>query len=131
MCSRFQRGNRIEIFDFVHWVEDERAGNPYNSSFTIRVRSGLFSGEGQCVTDYKAFKRFIAALRDVTDCRADEAFLEDYDYGGSIRFVGDRLGHIEVSGTVCGEAGSHSVTFSFPTDQTVYAPFLRALEMME
>lgn len=124
-------GNRIEIFDFIHWVEDERAGNSYNSSFSVRVRSGPFSGVGQCVTDYKAFRRFITALRDVTDCKADEAVLEDYDYGGNVRFAGDGLGHVEVSGTIYGEGTLHSLTFSFPTDQTIYASFLRALERME
>ena len=124
-------GNRIEIFDFFHSAEDEKSGNPYNSSFSVRVRSGLFSGEGRYVTDYKAFERFIAALRDVTECRADKAVLEDYDYGSTVRFGGDGLGHIEVSGTVYGEAMTHAVTFSFPTDQTIYAPFLRTLERME
>ena len=124
-------GNRIEIFDFYHSIEDEKSGNPYNSFFTVRVKSGLFSGEGGWEIDYKAFRQFIAALRDVTDFKADEAVLPDYCYGSTLRFVGDGLGHIKVSGTVYGEARVHSVTFSFPTDQTVYASFLRALEGIE
>ncbi len=60
------RGNYIEIVDFYHSLDDERAGNLYNCSFDIRVRSGGFSGRTDgCEYDYKEWKRFIESLEQL------------------------------------------------------------------
>lgn len=124
-------GNLIEIVDFRHCVEDEKSGNPYNCSFNIRIVSGMFSGVADgCECDYKEWKKFIKQLNDLILFKASEVIFQEIGYGGQISFKGDKLGHIEVSGLVYGNAMSHSLQFSFMTDQTAFPSFINELQKL-
>ena len=47
-------GDYIAIRDFCHSIDDEKNGNPYNCSFDIMVKSGVFTGIADgCEYDYK------------------------------------------------------------------------------
>ena len=37
-------GDYLAIRGFYHSIDDEKNGNPYNCSFDIIVKSGVFSG---------------------------------------------------------------------------------------
>lgn len=124
-------GNKIEIVNFHHSVEDELSGNPYNCSFDIRVKSGLFSGFADgCEYDYKEWKIFVRQLKELFLFKTNKVVFQEIGYGGKISFIADSLGHIEVSGIIYGEAISHSLQFEFMTDQTVFLPFIKELEKL-
>ena len=90
-------GNKIEIVNFHHSVEDESSGNPYNCSFDIRVKSGLFSGFANgCECDYKEWKLFVSQLKELLRFKINTVVFQEIGYGGRISFIGDSLGHIEV-----------------------------------
>ena len=74
ICSMEARleycGNYIEIMNFRHSVDDEKNGNPYNCSFDIKVKSGVFSGIADgCEYDYKELQKFIKALEDIKELK--------------------------------------------------------------
>ena len=71
-------GNYIKISNFYHSIEDEKNGNPYNCSFDIIVKSGVFTGIADgCEYDYKELQKFIVALEDLISFkRKDVAFCE-------------------------------------------------------
>lgn len=122
-------GNYIEIKDFRHSLDDERAGNPYNCSFNIKIVSGLFSGYADgCELDYQELKRFIEQLEDLINFRINKLTFVEIGYGNNINFVCDKTGHIKVSGEIYGDAMSHRLKFEFMTDQTVFPPFINALK---
>ena len=122
-------GDYLAIRDFYHSIDDEKNGNPYNCSFDIIVKSGVFSGIADgCECDYKELQKLIAALEDLISFkRKDVAFCE-IGYGNTIEFKCDRAGHIEVSGEIQGDAGSHVLKFEFMTDQTVFPQFINELK---
>lgn len=122
-------GNALEILNFRHNREEEFAGNPYNCCFNIRVVSGVFSGFSDvCEYDYKEWKMFIKLLNDVYLFKAGKAELSEIGYGSKICFTGDKLGHITVSGEIFGNAMSHSLKFTFITDQSAFPGFLAELD---
>ena len=109
--------NYIKIRNFYHSIDDEKSGNRYNCSFDIMVKSGVFTGIADgCEYDYKELQNFIVALEDLISFkRIDVAFCE-IGYGNTIEFKCERTGHIEVSGEIQGDAGSHVLKFEFMTD---------------
>ena len=124
-------GNYIEITNFHHSVDDEKNGNPYNCSFDIKVKSGMFSGIADgCECDYKQLQKFIKALEDMILFKGKEIAFVEIEYGNKIEFNCDRLGHIEVSGDIQGDAGSHILKFEFMTDQTVFPEFIKELKSL-
>jgi len=124
-------GNIIEIVNFCHSFEDELSGNPYNCSFNIRIVSGMFLGYADgCEYDYKEWKKFVAQLGNLILFKTNEVILHEIGYGGTIKFVGDGLGHIEVSGLIYGNAMSHSLQFEFMADQTAFSTFLSELQSL-
>ena len=121
--------NKLEIIHFCHSQSDEELGNPYNCTFQIFVVSGRFQGYADgCEYDFKEFQKMIRELKKLVENQAKQVRLKEIGYGSEILFTGDGRGHIEVSGTVYGEAMKHVLQFSFPTDQTVYASFIKELE---
>lgn len=54
--------------------------------------------------------------------------LKDICYGTNVLFSMDKLGHIDVSGTIYGEAMIHEMKFEFHIDQTVLPPFIKVLK---
>lgn len=92
-------GNYIEITNFHHSVDDEKNGNPYNCSFDIKVKSGVFSGIADgCEYDYKELQKFIKALEDMILFKRKEITFVEIGYGNKIEFNCDKSGHIKVFG---------------------------------
>ncbi len=124
-------GNYIEIRDFHHSIDDEQNGNPYNCSFDIKVKSGVFTGIADgCEFDYKELQKFIEALEDLISFKRKEITFIEIGYGNKIEFKCDRTGHIKVSGNIQGGAGSHFMKFEFMTDQTVFSNFINELKSL-
>ena len=124
-------GNYIEIKNFYHSVDDEKNGDPYNCSFDIKVKSGVFSGIADgCECDYKELQKFIKALEDMILFKRKEITFVEIGYGNKIEFICDRSGHIKVSGDIQGDAGSHILKFEFMADQTVFPEFIKELKSL-
>ena len=124
-------GDYIEIADFHHYPEDEKGCNPYNCTFDIAVASGRFSGYTDgCECDYGELGRFVAELKSLVCGESKQARLSEIAYGSEILFTGDDYGHIEVSGVIYGLAMTHSLKFSFVTDQSAYPSFIDDLEKL-
>ena len=120
---------RLNIF--FHSLEDERAGIPYNCTFSMKVLSDGFSGEASgCECDHKDIKELADQLRALIDFKTDEAVFRELDYNSEIHFKGDGLGHITVSGILYGYLGHQFLNFSFETDQTVFPAFISDLEKL-
>lgn len=123
--------NTFEILNFTHSIEDETNGNPYNCSFDIKIKSGLFSGYANgCEYDYKEWKKFITELEDLYHFKNDEVKMSEICYGSIIIFKGYNLGHIEVSGEIYGDAMEQSLKFVFNADQTVLPEFINQLKSL-
>ena len=124
-------GNYITLKDFNHSIDDEKSGNPYNCSFDIIVKSGLFSGVADgCECDYKDLQKFIVSLEDLILFKRTNVTLGEIGYGNIIQLKCDRTGHIEVLGEIQGNSGSHVLKFEFMTDQTVYPQFINELKCL-
>ena len=124
-------GDYIKISNFHHSIEDEKSGNPYNCSFDIIVKSGVFTGIADgCVYDYKELQKLIVALEDLISFKRKDVTFCEIGYGNTIEFKIDRTGHIEVSGEIRGDAGSHRLKFEFMTDQTVFPKFINELKSL-
>ena len=122
-------GNYIVIRDFQHYIDDEKNGNPYNCSFEIIVKSGVFAGIADgCECDYKELQKFIVSLEDLISFKRRNVTFCEIGYGNTIQFKCDTTGHIEVFGEIQGDAGSHVLKFQFMTDQTVYPQFINELK---
>ena len=116
--------NFLIINDFTYHKEDIY----YNTSFDLEVRSGSFSGVAPCEYDIKEFRRFVKELLEMYDFKKQIVMLNDICYGSNVKFEADKTGHIEVSGEIFGKAMSHSLTFSFVTDQFVLRQFISELQ---
>lgn len=122
-------GDSIWIKDFYHNHNEEKAGNPYNCSFQIVVESGQFRGcADRCEYNYKEWPRFIKRLKQLMLNEIQHIVFQEIGEGNTIEFKGDGHGHIEVSGKIFDSAMTHTLDFSFMTDQTVYPQFIRELE---
>ncbi len=124
-------GNYLEINDFHHNIDDEKNGDPYNCSFDIKVKSGLFFGVADgCECDHKELKKFIEMLEDMILFKIKEINFVEICYGNRIKFNCDKTGHITVSGELKDSEGSHFLKFEFKTDQTVFPDFIKELKML-
>ena len=124
-------GDYLAIRDFYHFIDDEKNGNPYNCSFDIIVKSGVFSGIADgCECDYKELQKFIVALEDLISFKRKDVTFCEIGYGNTIQFKCDSTGHIEVFGKIQGDAGSHILKFEFMTDQTVFPQFINELKSL-
>lgn len=63
-------GNSIVISDFCYDLGAERSGNPYNTTFYIAVKSGAFSGIGDCEYDINEFIQFAKQIMIFTNLTA-------------------------------------------------------------
>ncbi len=123
-------GNYIEIKDFKHFIEEEKAGNPYNCVFSIKVKSGLFAGYANaCEADYKEVKKLAEKLDELINFKISEFTFTEISYGNSISFIADKFGHIKIKGNIMhdGDMMTHSLKFEFIAEQTVFSDFITAL----
>ena len=124
-------GNYIEIINFYHSVDDEKNGNPYNCSFDLNVRSGVFSGVADgCECDYPELQKCIKALEEMLSFKRKEVTFVEIGVRNTIKFNCDRTGHILVFGELRSATGGHALKFEFPTDQTAFPDFIRGLKRL-
>ena len=122
--------NLMSIENFETYTGEVERGNPYNTTFVIRVCSGVFSGYAGCEYDIKQFRVFVAELHEMYRFKRSSVELSEICYGSTVHFSMNKTGKIEVSGEIYGEAKEHSLTFVFVADQTSLLPFVEALERM-
>lgn len=122
--------NGIRIFDFEHYPEDAKMGNPYNTFFRIAITSGGFSGVSSWEYDLKNLKKFCSEMRELYDFKSSEVDFSDIRYGSKITFSMGKLGGITVSGNVFGGGGKHRLEFTFDADQTVIPRFVNKIGQM-
>ena len=119
--------NHLTISDFNHSAADAASGNPYNTTFRIHVVSGEFSGAGECECDIAKFKTFMEGMELLYGFGLSEVALLDIGYGTNVLFQMDKVGHVEISGEIFGEAMCQSLRFVFEADQTSLKPFIESL----
>jgi hypothetical protein len=107
--------------------EDINNGNPYNTTFLVKVISGDFAGISGFEYDIKNFLLFVKDMRDLYNFKINEVELIDICYGSKLKFSLAKTGHITISGTIHGSAMEHSLTFEFTTDQTAIETFYNSL----
>lgn len=116
--------NYLMINNFIYHQQDIY----YNTSFDLEIRSGSFSGVAPCEYDIKEFRKFVEELLEMYDFKKQIVTLNDICYGSSVKFEADKIGHINVSGEIFGEAMEHSLKFSFMIDQSVLDKFISELQ---
>ena len=123
-----EKNSAIKIDDIHIYDEQYKAGNPYNTSINVMVRSGCFSGAGTFELDIANFCTFSRELYDLYNNLSGTVKLNDICYGAFLQFEPlDRLGHIQISGQVFGDGTVHSVEFEFRIDQTELRSFSSGL----
>ena len=129
MCATIAYGNNLlEIADFMHYPEEVKRDNPYNCTFNLKVISGVFSGIAPFEYDIKDFRELVLAFEEMYQFKRPTVEIKDICYGTSVAFAIDKMGHIEVSGTIYGEAMIHEMKFEFHIDQTVLPMFIDELK---
>ena len=107
---------------------DVQAGNPFNTSFGVKVLSEGFQGSGEFECDVQEFQGFVRQLRSMYELQTKRAFFRDIGYGNIIELEMNHCGQLTVKGIVYGNAKIHKLEYEFHADQTSLAPFLLSLE---
>lgn len=107
--------------------KDFSRGNPYNTTFNIKIVSGEFSGSSEFEYNIKDFIYFIKELKQLYEFKLHIVELNDICYGSNIKFSLDALGHITILGIIYGSVMEHCLTFQFVTDQTAIRNFSNSL----
>ena len=122
--------NGIRLFDFSHYPEDVKSGNPYNTSFLVEVTSEGFSGVSFWEYDLKNLKKFCCEMRELYEFKISDVVFSDIRYGSKIVFSVAKNGKMTVSGTVFGKGAEQSLIFTFGADQTVIPSFVNGIARM-
>lgn len=120
--------NMLSIKNFYYSPEDEKNGNPYNTSFLVKIVSGEFSGVGICEYDINEFKKFAKEINDLYEFKRFQVLFNDICYGSTIDFKLNKIGHLEIKGEIFGKSMFHSMKFSFNADQTSLKGFADSLK---
>jgi hypothetical protein len=98
-------------------------------SCRLEIKAGPFSATWKFVFDFPPLGEFISKLASLEQTLTGEARLGLQYEEGHISFRGSGLGHVTVSGLLV-QYGGHTqkLQFSFSTDQTALAPFIRGLQ---
>lgn len=126
----YWKNNFLKIIDFHHDKDAFAQKNPYNCSFALAIRSGVFHGTAQCEYDRKAFADFIRDLNKLYNFTLSTAVLQDICYGSRVEFTMEKTGHLSISGKIYGDAMEHSLEFTFQADQTSLKQFLEELDAL-
>ena len=120
-------GNLFTIENFKVHPEEKEPGNPYNTTFRIRVISGSFSGYAFCECDVKEFIRFVSETEELFRFKRNKTELNDICYGSKVVFCIDKTGHLDISGKIFGRAAEHCLEFRFAADQSCLNDFIQAI----
>ena len=107
----------VAIEDFNFYKDDADAGNPYNTTFGIKVISGAFQGYASCEYDIKDFRIFVDQLSEIC-------------YGSNVTLSMDKADHVKVEGLIFDDGMEQSLTFAFEADQSALPPFISGLKQM-
>ena len=108
--------------------EDYKAGNPYNTTFRVKVKSGYFAGAGDFELDIADFCTFSKELFNLYNNLSGKVSLNDVGHGSFLQFEAiDKIGHIQICGEIYGEAQSQVVKFAYEIDQTELQEFSKNL----
>ena len=118
----------IEYFNFHK--DDADAGNPYNTTFGIRVVSRAFQGYASCEYDIKDFRIFVDQLCELYAFQRDRVVLSEICYGSYVSLVLDKKGHIKVEGKIFDDGMEQCLIFTLTTDQSTLPPFISGLKQM-
>ena len=106
--------------------EDYRSGNPYNTIFFMKIRSGDFSGSGFFELDIADLCTFARELNSLHSTLSGSTILKDIGYGSFIEFnTISKHGHIKVNGEIYGESKFQKAVFEFQIDQTDLSLFCK------
>jgi len=118
----------ISISDISISDEDYNAGNPYNTTLSVKIKSGEFTGRGSFELDIADFCTFAKELFGLYTNLSGKVLLRDIGYGSLMDFEAvDKIRHIQISGEIFGYASVHSVKFEFRVDQTELRLFCKRL----
>lgn len=120
-------GNLFAIENFTFFPEEKKQGNPYNTTFGVRIVSGVFSGYAFCEYDLTEFIRFTREMGELFSFHRNKAELNDICYGSKVVFCMDRTGHLDISGKIFGHAAEHCLNFRFAADQTCLNAFIQTV----
>ena len=120
----------VAIEDFNFYKDDADAGNPYNTTFGMKVISGAFQGYASCEYDIKDFRIFVDQLCELYDFQRDRVVLSEICYGSNVTLSMDKAGHVKVEGLIFDNAMEQSLTFAFEADQSALPPFISVLKQM-
>ena len=122
--------NLVAIEDFNFHKDDADAGNPYNTTFGIRVVSRAFQGYASCDCSAQQFCDFVKQLQEMYEFRCFNATLSAMYYGSSVSLALDKKGHIKVEGKIFDDGMEQCLIFTFTTDQSALPPFIDGLKNM-
>lgn len=120
--------NLVAIEDFNFYKDDADAGNPYNTTFGIKVISGAFQGYASCEYDINEFRIFVDQLCELYAFRRDRVVLSEICYGSDVVLSIDKTGHLKVEGEIFDNGMEQSLTFTFEADQSALLPFISDLK---
>lgn len=124
----FHDENMLSIYNFSHSPDDKINGNPYNTTFFVKIVSDDFSGVGDCEYDISEFRKFAKEINELYEFKRFEVLFKDICYGSTIEFKLDKMGHLEISGEIFGMHALQSMKFSFIADQTSLKGFADSLK---
>lgn len=122
--------NLVAIEDFNFHKDDADAGNPYNTTFGMKVISGAFQGYASCEYDIKDFRIFVDQLCELYAFQRDRVVLSEICYGSHVTLSMDKVGHVKVAGLIFDDGMEQCLTFTFTTDQSALPPFIDGLKNM-
>jgi len=120
--------NVFAIEYFKTYPEDAKMGNPYNTTYSLRVVSGAFSGYAPCECDIKEFRKFVSEMEELFRFKRDKTELCDICYGSKVVFGIDKSGHLDISGDIFGQAAEQRLVFRFTADQTCLNDFVLTIK---
>ena len=115
------------IENYKTYPEDVKIGNPYNTSFSVRVLSDGFGGTSLFECDIKEFFRFVKEAEEISVFKRAETTFCDKSYGSFFGFSSDKTGHVSVFGEIYGERAEQKLCFRFSADVTCLLPFAKTL----
>ena len=118
----------IEYFNFHK--DDADAGNPYNTTFGMKVISGAFQAYASCDCAAQQFYDFVEQLQKMYEFQCFNATLSAMYYGSYVSLALDKKGHIKVEGKIFDDGMEQCLIFTFTTDQSTLPPFISGLKQM-
>ena len=120
-----------ENFKFDFTIElcelnEEKNGNPYNSSVSIKVESDGFCGMTETTISAKNLRLFLANLTEMYNTLQGETVLKNLDYGSNLKIRCDKLGKFHFEGTIINDS-FQQLQFNNIIDQTYMQDFIKNL----